>query len=158
MIAASPTTDEQHMREALAEADLAEAHDDVPVGAVVVLGETGEVIGRGHNRREVDADPTAHAEVLAIREAARRLGTWHLVDTALFVTHEPCPMCAGAILNARIPRLIYGCDNPKAGAVRTLYRLLEDPRLNHRVTVEQSALAVECGERLTQFFRRLRNK
>ena len=146
------------MREALAEARLAEEHGDVPVGAVVVELATGRILGRGHNRREIDADPTAHAEVLAIRAAAKALGTWYLVDTALYVTHEPCPMCAGAILNARIPRLIYGCDNPKAGAVRSLYRLLEDTRLNHRVAVEQSPLAAECGELLTQFFKRLRTK
>ena len=154
--------DEQHMREAMAEAGLAAAHDDVPVGAVLVgprlSGDEPVVLGRGHNRREVDSDPTAHAEVLAIREAARALGTWHLVDSTLYVTHEPCPMCAGAILNARIARLIYGCDNPKAGAVRSLYRLLEDPRLNHRVTVEQSPLSAECGSLLTQFFQRLRGK
>src|SRR5439155_24107174 len=134
--------DDQWMREAIQEARLAETHGDVPVGAVLVRA--GAVIGRGHNRREADADPTAHAEVLAIREAARALGTWYLVDAVLYVTQEPCPMCAGALVNARVARLVFGCPNPKAGAVRTLYQLVEDPRLNHRVLVEQSDLASEC--------------
>jgi len=144
------------MRAALDEARAAATLGEVPVGAVVVSG--GAIIGRGGNRRERAADPTAHAEILAIREAARAVGGWRLVDASLYVTQEPCPMCAGAIVNARVARLIYGCDNPKAGAVRTLYRLLEDPRLNHRVAVESGLLAEECGRLLTSFFEELRNR
>jgi tRNA(adenine34) deaminase len=146
--------EELYMREAIAEADSAGALGEVPVGAVVVVD--GKIVGRGGNRRESAGDPTAHAEILAIREAARAIGGWRLVGATLFVTQEPCPMCAGAIVNARVERLVYGCDNPKAGAVKTLYRILEDERLNHRVRVEQSALAAECGALLTKFFEALR--
>ena len=149
--------DERWMREALALARLAGAAGDVPVGAVVVsTGSPPLVIGRGRNRREADGDPTAHAEVLAIREAAGASGSWHLVGATLFSTQEPCPMCAGAIVNARLARLVFGCDNPKAGAVRTLYRLADDPRLNHRAEVVGGVLANECAELLQGFFRRLR--
>jgi tRNA(adenine34) deaminase len=148
--------DELYMQEAIAEARAAAALGEVPVGAVVVVD--GKIVGRGGNRRESapDHDPTAHAELLAIREAARAIGGWRLVGATLYVTQEPCPMCAGAIVNARVERVVFGCDNPKAGAVRTLYRLLEDERLNHRVKVEQSALAGECGRLLTEFFEALR--
>jgi len=148
--------DEQGMREAIAEAEAAFAVAEVPVGAVVTAGDA--VIGRGSNRRESAADPTAHAEMIAIREAATALGDWRLEGTCLYVTQEPCPMCAGAIVNARIPRIVYGCDNPKAGSVRTLYRLLEDSRLNHRVDVVRGLLADECGALLTRFFKQLREK
>jgi tRNA(adenine34) deaminase len=147
--------DEGFMREAIAEAEAAARLDEVPVGCVIVVG--GTIVGRGGNRRESASDPTAHAEMLAIREAAKAVGGWRLVGASLYVTQEPCPMCAGAIVNARIERVVFGCDNPKAGAVKTLYRLLEDERLNHRVTVEQSPLAAECGALLTRFFSRLRN-
>ena len=143
-----------YMREAIAEAEAAAALGEVPVGAVVAVD--GKIVGRGGNRRESAGDPTAHAEILAIREAARAVGGWRLVGATLYVTQEPCPMCAGAIVNARIERVVYGCDNPKAGAVKTLYRILEDERLNHRVKVEQSALAAECGALLTKFFEALR--
>jgi tRNA(adenine34) deaminase len=146
--------DEQYMRAAIAEAEAAAALGEVPVGAVVVVD--GKILGRGGNRRESAADPTAHAEMIAIRDAAGAVGGWRLVGATLFVTQEPCPMCAGAIVNARIERVVFGCDNPKAGAVKTLYRLLEDPRLNHRVLVEQSPLAEECGALLTTFFAKLR--
>jgi tRNA(adenine34) deaminase len=149
-------TDVEHMRAALAEAVAAADLDEVPVGAVVVVGD--RILGRGGNRRESASDPTAHAEILAIREAARAVGGWRLVDATLFVTQEPCPMCAGAIVNARIDRLVFGCDNPKAGAVRTLYQLVEDPRLNHRVTVEGGVLADECAALLTRFFESLRRR
>jgi len=142
------------MRHALEEAATAAAAGEVPVGAVVVVG--GDLVGVGHNRREGDQDPTAHAEILAIREAARRTSSWRLTEATLYVTQEPCPMCAGAIVNARIPRLIYGCPNPKAGAVRTLYAPCEDPRLNHRVEVQGGILADECGAALTTFFEALR--
>ena len=143
-------TDELYMQLALAEAKTAAEMGEVPVGAVIVVD--GVVLGRGGNRRESAADPTAHAELIAIREAAKAVAGWRLVGATLYVTQEPCPMCAGAIVNARIDRVVFGCDNPKAGAVRTLYRLLEDPRLNHRVVVEQSALAeigrASCRERV----------
>ena len=149
-------TDELYMQLALAEAKTAAEMGEVPVGAVIVVD--GVVLGRGGNRRESAADPTAHAELIAIREAAKAVAGWRLVGATLYVTQEPCPMCAGAIINARIDRVVFGCDNPKAGAVRTLYRLLEDPRLNHRVIVEQSALAAECGALLTDFFVQLRKR
>ena len=141
------------MRQAIAEAQTALAAEEVPIGAVVVHEPTGNVIGRGHNRRENDHDPTAHAEIIALREAARTLGHWRLLDCVLVVTLEPCPMCAGAAVNARIPKLIYGCADPKAGAVRTLYRLCDDERLNHRVAIEEGVLAEECAELLRAFFR-----
>jgi tRNA(adenine34) deaminase len=130
----------------------AAAEDEVPIGCVIVHEPTGRVIGRGYNRRENEADPTAHAEIMAIRQAGKELGHWRLLDCALVVTLEPCPMCAGAIVNARIPRLIYGCDDPKAGAVRTLYQLCEDPRLNHRVQVIGGVLGEECAALLRAFF------
>ncbi|WP_428940869.1 tRNA adenosine(34) deaminase TadA [Fontivita pretiosa] len=141
------------MRQAIAEAERARAIDEVPIGCVIVHEPTSRIIGRGHNRRQIDRDPTAHAEILAIREASRALGDWRLLDCVLVVTLEPCPMCAGAIVNARIPKLIYGCDDPKAGAVRTLYQICEDQRLNHRVHVTSGVLADECAELLRAFFR-----
>jgi tRNA(adenine34) deaminase len=133
--------------------DAAEA-GEVPVGAVVV--KDGRVIGRGANRREADQDPIAHAEILAIAEAAHAVGHWRLEETTLYATLEPCPMCAGAILNARIPRVVYGCADPKAGAVRSLYALLDDPRLNHRCEIVAGVRAGECAAILTGFFEKLR--
>jgi tRNA(adenine34) deaminase len=141
------------MREAIAEAEAAMRAGEVPIGAIVVHEPTGRIVGRGHNRRETDADPTAHAEIVAMRQAAKEFGHWRLLDCVMVVTLEPCPMCAGAIVNARIPRLIYGCADPKAGAVRTLFQLCEDARLNHRVLVEEGVLAEECAELLRTFFR-----
>jgi tRNA(adenine34) deaminase len=152
----SPMTSEHEMWMGLA-LDLArEAAEagEVPVGAIVV--KDGRVIGRGANRREADRDPVAHAEILAIAEAAHAVGHWRLEGTTLYATLEPCPMCAGAILNARIPRVVYGCDDPKAGAVRSLYTLLGDPRLNHRCDVVAGVRADECGAVLTEFFEGLR--
>lgn len=145
--------DEQLMRGALAEAAKALALDEVPIGAVVAHLPTGQIIGRGHNLRESAADPTAHAEIIAIRQAAGALGDWRLIDCALAVTLEPCPMCAGAIVNARVRRLIYGCADPKAGAARTLYQLCDDPRLNHRATVIGGILVQECAGLLQDFFK-----
>ncbi|WP_461368092.1 tRNA adenosine(34) deaminase TadA [Candidatus Darwinibacter acetoxidans] len=142
------------MSEALAEARLALAAGEVPVGAVVVLH--GEVIGRGHNRRETANDPTAHAEILAIREAAGKLGSWRLTDADLYVTLEPCPMCAGAIVNARLRRLAFGAYDPKAGAVISLMNLVQDRRLNHTVEVLDGICQSECAALLQEFFRRLR--
>jgi tRNA(adenine34) deaminase len=139
------------MAQALAEAALAVEHGDVPVGAVVVDGE-GRVVGRGRNRREVDGDPTAHAEVVAIREAADTLGTWRLDDCALYVTLEPCTMCAGAIVQARIGLLVYGADDAKAGAVVSLFDAVRDPRLPHRPAVIRGIAADESAALLRAFF------
>jgi tRNA(adenine34) deaminase len=141
------------MLQAIDLARMAESVGDVPIGCVVVNDLTGQVIGRGYNRRETDRDPTAHAEILALREAAKAKGHWRLNDCTLYVTLEPCPMCAGALVNSRIPRLVYGCDDPKAGAVRTLFRLCQDARLNHRVEVEAGVMAEQCARLLQDFFR-----
>jgi tRNA(adenine34) deaminase len=140
---------------ALEEADLAAQAGDVPIGSVVV-DSRGQLIGRGRNRREVDKDPTAHAEVVALREAAQHCNTWHLCDCTLYVTVEPCPMCAGAIVNARIRRVVYGCDDPKAGAMRSLFSIASDPRLNHQAEIEPGVLADDCAQRLRSFFAALR--
>jgi tRNA(adenine34) deaminase len=147
----TPVADEHFMRLALREADRALAHDDVPIGAVVVFG--GEVIGAGHNERELRQDPTAHAEILALRESSRRLGTWRLLGATLFVTLEPCAMCAGAIVLARVARVVYGTPDPKAGAAGSVLDVLAEPRLNHRPAVETGVLEDECAEVLRAFFR-----
>jgi len=141
---------------ALELARAAAASGEVPVGAIVVHGD--RLIGRGANRREAEQDPTAHAEMTAIRQAARHMGSFRLEETELFVTLEPCPMCAGAIVNARIPRVVYGCDDPKAGAARTLFGLLDDPRLNHRCQVRPGVRADEASALLTEFFGELRRR
>ena len=143
--------DGDHMGVALDQARLAQDHDDVPIGAAVVVG--GRVVATGHNRREVDADPTAHAEVLAIRAAAAARGSWRLDDATLYVTLEPCHMCAGAIVLARVPRVVFGATDPKAGAAGSLDQLLDDPRLNHRADVTSGVRGEECGELLRAFFR-----
>ena len=145
--------DADWMTVALEEARAAAAAGDVPVGAVIVRD--GSIIGRGRNRRELDGDPTAHAEIIALRDAAQTLGQWR-VEATLYVTQEPCPMCAGALVNARVSRLVYGCTNPKAGAVRSLFAIVDDPRLNHRVEVVGGVLAEECAAALQQFFAELR--
>ncbi|HEY2738933.1 MAG TPA: tRNA adenosine(34) deaminase TadA [Thermoanaerobaculia bacterium] len=142
------------MREALAEAERAAVIGEVPIGAVVVRG--GEVIGRGHNRRETDGDPLAHAELLAIREAARWMGGWRLTECTLYCTLEPCPMCAGALVNSRVERLVYGAADPKAGWCGTLGNLVQDPRLNHRLEVTAGVLAEESAALLRGFFASLR--
>lgn len=159
------------MSEALAEARAAAAHDDVPIGAVVVrtggtaaadgtvrpAGPDGTVgpriIGRGHNRREVDGDPTAHAEILALREAAATVGSWRLDGCTLYVTLEPCVMCAGALVLARLDGVVFGADDPKAGAVGALYDVPRDPRLNHNLAVVRGVQAEACGDLLRDFFR-----
>ncbi len=138
------------MARALDEARLALDHGDVPVGAVVVRD--GEIIARAHNRREVDQDPTAHAEVLAIRAAAEAVGSWRLESCALYVTLEPCTMCAGALVLSRVPELVYGASDPKAGAAGSLFDLVREPRLNHRLEVVDGVMAAECGEVLRAFF------
>lgn len=142
------------MAEALAEAARAAAEGEVPVGAVVALD--GTIVGRGRNQRETLADPTAHAEILALREASRKRGTWRLDGAVLCVTLEPCCMCAGALVNARVARLVYGCADPKAGAVDTLYELPTDPRLNHRLDVVAGVRGDDCAAQLKAFFARLR--
>src|SRR5437588_13121453 len=142
--------DEYFMRLALREAERALQHDDVPVGAVVVS--QGELIGVAHNERELRQDPRAHAEALALGEAARRLGSWRLLDTVVYVTLEPCAMCAGAIVLARVPRLVFGALDPKAGAAGSVLDVLGEPRLNHRPEVARGLLAAESAELLGAFF------
>jgi tRNA(adenine34) deaminase len=138
------------MRLALREAERALEHDDVPIGAVIV--HEAEVIGTGRNERELRQDPTAHAEIIALREAARALTTWRILDAVLYVTLEPCAMCAGAIVLARVPRVIYGAPDPKAGAAGSVLDVLAEPRLNHRPTVSGGLLAEESAEMLHEFF------
>jgi tRNA(adenine34) deaminase len=147
-------THDHYMRLALAEAQAALDEDEVPVGAVIVLGE--RVIAAAHNQREALADPTAHAEMIAITQAAQSLEDWRLAGCTLYVTLEPCIMCCGAILQARIPTVVYGATDPKAGAVQTLFHLLSDDRFNHRAQVVPGVLAAECGEILTRFFQEQR--
>jgi tRNA(adenine34) deaminase len=142
--------DEEYMALAIAEAQLALAHDDVPIGAVVVRD--GEVIGAARNERELDQDPTAHAEILALRAAARTTGHWRILDSTLYVTLEPCAMCAGAIVLARIPRVVYGTADPKAGAAGSVLDILAEPRLNHRPEVTGGVLQPECAALLLDFF------
>jgi tRNA(adenine34) deaminase len=142
--------EEYFMRLALREAVRALDHEDVPIGAVVIHG--GEVIGAGHNERELRADPTAHAEMIALREAARALGSWRVLDSVMYVTLEPCAMCAGAIVLARLPRLVFGTADPKAGAAGSILNVLDEPRLNHRPQVQSGLLAEECAELLREFF------
>lgn len=148
--------DEVWMRLALEEAQRAVEAGDVPVGAVVVRA--GQVIGRGHNRREQDHDPTAHAEVLAIRAAAEVVGAWRLTGSTIYVTIEPCPMCAGALVLARIDRLVYGAADPKAGAAGSLWNIVQDQRLNHRLEVTAGVLEAECQDIIRSFFRERRGK
>jgi tRNA(adenine34) deaminase len=142
--------DEYFMRLALREAERALEHDDVPIGAVIVRD--GEVIASARNERELRGDPTAHAELLALREAAARVGSWRLHDTVLYVTLEPCAMCAGAIVLGRVPRVVYGADDPKAGAAGSILDVLAEPRLNHRPAVARGLLADEAAELLRAFF------
>jgi tRNA(adenine34) deaminase len=144
------TDDAGWMALALAEAALAPGHGDVPVGAVVVVG--GLVVASRHNEREALGDPTAHAEILALRDAATALGTWRLEDATLVVTLEPCPMCAGALVAARVRRLVFGATDPKAGACGTLYQICGDPRLNHELEVEEGVMGDESGALLADFF------
>jgi tRNA(adenine34) deaminase len=142
--------DTYFMRLALREAQRAREHEDVPIGAVVVGA--GEVLAAAHNERELRQDPTAHAEIIALREAARAVGSWRILDAALYVTLEPCAMCAGAIVLARVGRVVYGAPDPKAGAAGSVLDVLSEPRLNHRPEVAGGLLAEECGELLSAFF------
>ena len=147
--------DEELMRMAIAEAKLAEEHGDIPIGAIVVLND--EVLSSRHNERELQNDPTAHAEMLAIRDAAKALGTSRLDGAILVSTLEPCPMCAGAALLARVSKVIFGAEDPKAGALGILYQLGSDPRLNHEFVVTPRVLQEECGRLLQKFFQSKRD-
>jgi tRNA(adenine34) deaminase len=142
--------DDYFMRMALREAERALEHDDVPIGAVLVRD--GELVAAAHNERELRQDPTAHAEIIALREAARLVGSWRLLDTVVYVTLEPCAMCAGALVLARVPRVVYGASDPKAGACGSVLDVLGEPRLNHRPEVAGGLLAQECGDLLSEFF------
>jgi len=140
------------MDAAIAQALIARDEGDVPIGAVIVRDSDGEIISAAHNRRIIDADPTAHAEMLAIRAAAKAVGDWRLGGCTMVVTLEPCCMCAGAIVLARMDRVVYGASDPKAGAVNTHYQLCSDPRLNHRLEIVAGVQAAQCGQLLTDFF------
>ncbi|MBM7667267.1 tRNA(adenine34) deaminase [Solibacillus kalamii] len=148
--------DHQYMQEALEEAKKAAALGEVPIGAVIVYKD--EIIARAHNLRETTQNALTHAESMAIQEACRKVGSWRLEETTLYVTLEPCPMCAGAILQSRIPRVVYGARDIKAGCVDSLYRLLNDARFNHECTVTEGVMAEECGQILTDFFKALRER
>ena len=147
---------EYWMRQAILLAHEAEKLGEVPIGAIIVRGD--DVLGRGYNLREQTMDPTAHAEMIAIRDASQELDAWRLLECRLYVTLEPCPMCAGAIVQSRIPQVIYGTTDPKAGCAGTLMNLLQEPRFNHRTEVIPNVLQEECSQLLTQFFRKLRNR
>lgn len=149
-MAAWSETDLAHMRSALAEAEAAAESGEVPVGAVVVAG--GEVVARGHNRSETDNDPSAHAEIVALREAARKTGNYRLTDATLYVTLEPCAMCMGALVQARIERLVFGAYDPKAGAAGSAIDLSDSPSFNHRFEINGGVMAEECGSVLKAFF------
>lgn len=153
---ASTFPHEYWMEEAIREAKNAEHIGEVPIGAIVVHGD--EIVGRGHNLRETSHDGTAHAEIIAIREASHTIGAWRLLHCRLYVTLEPCPMCAGAIVQCRVPTVVYGAPDPKAGCAGTLMNLLQEPRFNHRTEVISGVLQDDCASLLTQFFRKLRNK
>ncbi len=150
------THDEPMMRRAIELAKEAAAIGEAPIGAVVYETATGRILGEGGNRREIDHDPAGHAELIAIRNAAKAIGDWRLNHCTLVVTLEPCPMCAGLIVNARVGRLVYGCRDPKAGATDSLFTLTNDARLNHRVEPVSGLLAEECSALLKEFFRSLR--
>jgi tRNA(adenine34) deaminase len=147
-------SDQELMQIAIKEAQIAEENDDVPIGAIIVY--ENQIIGRAYNQREQLQDPTAHAEIIALTQAAAFLESWRLHGCTMYVTLEPCPMCAGALVLARIDRLVYGCDDPKTGAVRSLYNIVTDQRLNHTIDVTTGVLAEECSELLQHFFRRRR--
>lgn len=153
---APPRSHDYWMRRAIAEAGNAQGKDEVPIGCVIVRG--GRIIARGHNLRETSQDPSGHAEMIAIRKAARKLGSWRLLDTVLYVTLEPCTMCMGAIILARIPAVVFGCYDPKGGAAGSLYDLSSDPRLNHSVELLPRVLEMECSALLSDFFADLRRR
>lgn len=148
--------DQQYMKLAIEQARIAEENGDVPIGAVIVYKE--QIIGKAYNQRQQLQDPTAHAEIIALTQAAAYLENWHLNGCTMYVTLEPCPMCAGALVLARMDRLVYGCDDPKAGAVKSLYNIVTDGRLNHRLEVTSGVLAEECSQLLQQFFQNRREQ
>lgn len=150
------TEDERWMLEAIKQAEMAEKLGEVPIGAVVV--KEGQIVGAGYNLRETSLDPTSHAEMVAIRQASDALGAWRLLGCTLYVTLEPCPMCAGAILQSRVERVVYGAPDPKAGCVGTLMDLLQDARFNHRAEWTSGVLQEPCADLLRHFFRRLRSR
>ncbi|MFA5251013.1 MAG: tRNA adenosine(34) deaminase TadA [Phycisphaerae bacterium] len=151
-----PSIDEQFMRIAVDQAKIAEENGDVPIGAVIV--HRNQIIAKAYNQREQLQDPTAHAEIIALTQAAAALENWHLNGCIMYVTLEPCPMCAGALVLSRMGKLVYGCDDPKTGAVKSLYNIVTDERLNHRLEVVSGVLADECAKKLQDFFRRRRGK
>lgn len=151
-------TDEQFMKRAIELAKKAEADDEVPIGALIVDNRTEKVIATGWNQRETSQLATSHAEMMAIERANQRLGSWRLEDCTLFVTLEPCPMCAGAIVQSRLPRVVFGASDPKAGCAGTLMNLLEEPRFNHQVDVKAGILKEECSQLLTSFFKNIRRR
>jgi tRNA(adenine34) deaminase len=148
--------DERFIKIAIEEAGIAQENGDVPIGAVIV--HNGQIIGKAYNQREQLQDPTAHAEIIALTQAAAALESWRLEGCTIYVTLEPCPMCAGALVLARIERLVYGCDDPKTGAVKSLYNIVTDGRLNHRIEVTGGVLADECSKLLQQFFQKRRSE
>lgn len=148
--------DEQFMREAIKEAKIAEDLNEVPIGAVMVM--EGKVVARAHNLREIEQNAVAHAELLAIDQACKKLGSWRLEEAVLYVTLEPCPMCAGAIILSRVKRVVYGAADPKGGCAGTLMNLLEDDRFNHQSEVTSGVLERECGQMLSDFFRKIRER
>ena len=151
-----PQTDQRYMRMAIDQAMIAEEDGDVPIGCVVVY--KNRVIGKGYNQREKLQDPTAHAEMIALTAASEFIGSWRLHDCTMYVTLEPCSMCAGALVLARIDKLVYGCDDPKTGAVKSLYNIVQDDRLNHHIEVSSGVLAEECSKMLSDFFAGRREK
>jgi tRNA(adenine34) deaminase len=151
-----PTLDKQYMRIAIDQAKIAEENGDVPIGAVIV--HKNQIIAKAYNQREQLQDPTAHAEIIALTQAAAALENWHLNGCTIYVTLEPCPMCAGALVLSRMDRLVYGCDDPKTGAVKSLYNIVTDNRLNHRLEVASGVLADECTKQLRDFFQHRRGK
>jgi tRNA(adenine34) deaminase len=151
-----PSIDEQYMRIAIEQAKIAEENGDVPIGTVIV--HKNQIIAKAYNQREQLQDPMAHAEIIALTQAAAALENWHLNGCTMYVTLEPCPMCAGALVLARIDRLVYGCDDPKTGACKSLYNIVQDKRLNHRLEVTSGVLADECAELLQQFFQKRREE
>ena len=149
-------TDEQFMKAAIEQAKIAEENGDVPIGAVIVY--KNQIIAKAYNQRQQLNDPTAHAEIIALTQAAAFVQNWRLNDCAMYVTLEPCPMCAGALVLARLDRLVYGCDDPKSGACGSIYNIVSDERLNHRLQVTASVLAEDCGAQLQSFFQKRRNE
>ena len=149
-------SDKEYMQIAIDVAKIAEENGDAPIGAVIVY--QNQIIGKAYNQREQLKDPTAHAEIIALTQAAAFLESWRLNDCTIYVTLEPCPMCAGALVLARMKRLVYGCDDPKTGAVKSLYNIVHDQRLNHRLEVTSGVLAAECSELLQEFFQKRRTE